>query len=133
MTSGETIEQMQETLKRHTPYLARGLEASLLAPALPSRAKALRIQERWPSVDVVQLELVKGVTPVLACSEDTRSLALYRAAHTATPPRRRRCPCGIRVPARSEKLQIRKKAILLRRDPTMVCSDQCELCGGACC
>ena len=26
------------------------------------RAKALRIQERWPSVDVAQLELVKGVT-----------------------------------------------------------------------
>ena len=30
--SGNTIEQMQETL--HAPYLARGLEASLPAPAL---------------------------------------------------------------------------------------------------
>ena len=35
--SGKTIEQMQETRKRHTPDLARGLEASLLAPALPSQ------------------------------------------------------------------------------------------------
>ena len=35
--SGEAIEQMQETLKRHTPDLARGLEASLPAPALPSQ------------------------------------------------------------------------------------------------
>ena len=34
--SGEAIEQVQETRKRHTPDLARGLEASLLAPALPS-------------------------------------------------------------------------------------------------
>ena len=33
---GKTTEQMQETGKRHTPDLARGLEASLLAPALPS-------------------------------------------------------------------------------------------------
>ena len=33
---GETIEQMQETRERHTPDLARGLEASL-APALPSQ------------------------------------------------------------------------------------------------
>ena len=47
------------------------------------RAKALHIQERWPSVDVIQLEFVKGVTRVLACRDDTRSLALYRAAHTA--------------------------------------------------
>ena len=35
--SGKTIEQMQETRKRHTTDLARGLEASLLAPALPSQ------------------------------------------------------------------------------------------------
>ena len=35
--SGKTVEQMQETRKRHTPDLARGLEASLLAPALPSQ------------------------------------------------------------------------------------------------
>ena len=35
--SGKTIEQTQETGKRHTPDVARGLEASLLAPALPSQ------------------------------------------------------------------------------------------------
>ena len=35
--SGKTIEQMQGTLKRQAPDLARGLEASLLAPALPSQ------------------------------------------------------------------------------------------------
>ena len=33
---GKTTKQMQETGKRHTPDLARGLEASLQAPALPS-------------------------------------------------------------------------------------------------
>ena len=35
--SGKTIEQMQETRERHSPDLARGLEASLQAPALPSQ------------------------------------------------------------------------------------------------
>ena len=35
--SGKAIEQMQETGERHTPDHARGLEASLLAPALPSQ------------------------------------------------------------------------------------------------
>ena len=37
MRSGKTIEQIQETLKRHTPDLARSLEASLLAPTFPSQ------------------------------------------------------------------------------------------------
>ena len=35
--SGKAIEQVQETRKRHTPDLARGLEASLRAPVLPSQ------------------------------------------------------------------------------------------------
>ena len=35
--SGKTIKQMQETRERHTPYVARGLEASLPAPVLPSQ------------------------------------------------------------------------------------------------
>ena len=39
---GKTTEQMQETGKRHTPDLARGLEASLLAPALPSHGLVFR-------------------------------------------------------------------------------------------
>ena len=39
--SGKTIEQMQETRKQHTPDVARGLQASQLAPS-SSEAKALR-------------------------------------------------------------------------------------------
>ena len=35
--SGKAIEQVQETRERHTPDLARGLEASLRTPALPSQ------------------------------------------------------------------------------------------------
>ena len=51
--SGNTIERMQETRKRHTPDVARGLEASLLAPALPSQGApysgALSLSRRRPT------------------------------------------------------------------------------------
>ena len=93
--SGKTIEQRQETRERHTPDLARGLEASLVASALPSQGAPY--SSVGPQLTSSNLNLSR-VSPVLACSEDTRSLALHQAAHTATPPRRCRCPCGIRVP-----------------------------------
>ena len=65
--SGKTIEQMQETRKRHTP-----MSFAVLRPRCwrqSYRAKALRIQERSPSVDVVQLELVEGVTLCLPAAK----------------------------------------------------------------
>ena len=98
------------------------------------RAKALRIQERWPSVDVVQLEVVKGVTPCLPTAKIPalwRSIGLHIRLHLHV---------DVGVHARSgsrhgEKNSTKKReiAIRLRRDPTMVCSYQCDLCGGACC
>ena len=128
--SGKTIEQMKETHKRHTPDLA------LLRPRCLRqryRAKALRIQDRWPSVEVVHLELVKGVTG--ACLQRRYPLfgALSGCTHGCTSTStsvsmRDPGPGTVRKTPQNPKIAIR-----LRRDPSMVCSDQCELCCGACC
>ena len=80
--SGKTIEQMQETRERHsTPDVARGLEASLPAPALLSQRRSV-----------------------------FRSFGAQLTSSTAAPPRRRRCPSGDHwCPGTVRKTQKKKK------------------------